>query len=167
MGTISVKFRGGKSVEFRAPEREEWHRYISKLFRGEDIVARRELVQCCAASCSPEEAAKVLAANPASIKRIADALDSLAGGDEEVKVGEETVQACGLTFRAPTLDEWEDSQRDMAKDPGPNMEALLTSLCEGGDAAKVFAQLPAVPARVLHGVSSLVGANAEITVKKG
>lgn len=74
-------------------------------------------------------------------------------------------------FRAPTLEEWEDSQEGLSKGKrrGPAFRELaqVTCVTDVDALKKAFSRRPALPALLADAITELAGGTLEVTVKKG
>jgi hypothetical protein len=175
MATVETKLPNGVRFEARAPSTDEYDRLMGKLKAGQTAVGQREFVQLCAVSHSPEDASQLLAKYPGIIGPLATALDGLATGDasEAITTNESAATLHGITYRAPDLTEWEEWQGiiQTAKNSefSERMRDLVVKLAgEQAPEARVFlTKFPGAAHVILTTVADLVGANAEIVVKKG
>lgn len=165
--TIDIR---GQSLECASPTAEQWDRYLDKLYKGQDRVARRELIMGCSRSHKPADVVALIDRHPAMVEPLASALGDLAGEDLEVEVDwEEGVARCeGLTFAAADNDAWERHQERVRKDgPGPAVRAIAQELADDKPAAAaLLAQKPGLVFRLQLALSELAGSNFKIEVKK-
>lgn len=168
---VNVRYPDGSTLSARKPTSEEWDRALLKIFKKEHAVANRELVQVCSIvrTSAGEEipASQLLARFPASIIKVSNAIESIAGGSDMPTVDGDVVSIDGVSFRAPSLDEWESYSDRVARDPGASTREFLGLLCIDGETDALFSQKPASLGNVVSACNVLAGSEVQIVIKKG
>lgn len=165
---IQVDLPDGSVFEAQAPTAEQWERYVDKLARGDEQPGRRELVQTCAISCSPEEAVAIVRRYPGFVRPVSEALSNLAAGDAEAIFADGAVHVLGVAIAVPELDAWEHLQNNIKTSAASAMRKALISWADNREeAALVFSRCPAAVQIALSEISRQVGSQVTITVKKG
>ena len=170
--TIEVEI-SGETLVLKSPDQKVWDRYISHRRRGELSAGRRELVACCTTSHEGGEVLELLKKKPALPKKIADALEDLAGAGADYDIGDDSATCTAddgteITIRAPSLEEWEALESDeiAPADFSVKVREAITKLCTE-PAAGAFERFPALPIVLLDAAAQLAGAGVQVVVKKG
>lgn len=167
--SIEVGLPDGRTFEATCPTAEQWDRYLDKLMRGDELPGRRELVQVCASSCTPEEAVEIVRRYPGMVRPVSDALSELSASGADIEPGDGSVSVCGVTVRAPDVDAWEAVQAASKKQGGGRaIREAVTSWADDPEAAAVaFREVPGAPALAFAELGRMVGTQVSIRVKKG
>lgn len=171
---ISVNVPNIGEMKFRAPNVEDWDRYIAKQNKNELAVSRRELTARCCVSHEPEKCHEIIKKIPALPKKIAIELEDIAGAFENAIVDDDNETASILTpdgeeivITAPSQSQWESLENanvksnELSKKIRDFISELTTEPSIG-----VFEKYPALPTKLLDGAARLAGAGLEIEVKK-
>ena len=174
---VEVKLPGNLVFGCSRPNQKSWDRYLHKLSRGEELVARREVIQSNSATHPVEGARKILDRFPAVITGLSNGLDSVLGGDLEPATDEEEglvsfdLGGASFVMNGPDLNKWEAFQGDLS-DPkkriGPTMREFVAKLCDNpGELASALEKYPAAIGPIVAAVGNIAGAGFEVVVKKG
>jgi hypothetical protein len=171
MATIETTLPGGEVYSAKAPDPKQWTRFIGHANDGDARVGWRELAQVCCTSHTPEEASALMAKYPGAIRPIGEAIAGLASSDEESKVEGDSVVFADMSFRAPTLEEWEELQDAISQkhaDQHGLALGLLAKLCDAPGKILARAEMhPGDVQEVMGDVTKIAGMQVKIAVKKG
>lgn len=172
-GRLASVVVAGTLHAFRAATAEEMDRYQDSLSKRRIGASHRELAQVtCVTDLNALKAA--FEKRAALATGIANAICDLAGSEYEVPITDDTasvvVDGVTLSFRAPSLEEWEDHQERLRTVAQVASARQLAQACHLGDAEtlkKTFARYPLLVTRVAESLRELAGLDIEVTVKKG
>ena len=167
------------NVEFicKAPNAEDWDRYVDKAAKGHRKAGQKELIYASVISHDNEYAEKVLDRFPAVAEKIVLELDGICGSDFEfessfddftftVKVDDED-----LVFDAPTSHQYETFQtniEDSKLSSSKSLRDMLRICCK--DPARfdlVASKYPTILGPASYEVRKLCGTELKVTRKKG
>jgi hypothetical protein len=167
----------GVEYTFSPPTANAWMRYMQKASDDKLEVGKRELVQVCCSSHTPDEIIALLRKKPALIRPLKEALEELSVGDlESVITDHDSVEVSlkGQSFvvGGPDYEKWEKFQSDLGKKNTRTYEqikALVIELCEGDKAglSVLLDKYPGAANIIFDDITQLAGAGLEIIVKKG
>ncbi len=138
----------GVEYTFSPPTANAWMRYMQKASDDKLEVGKRELVQVCCSSHTPDEIISLLRKKPALIRPLKEALEELSVGDLESVI----------------TDLGKKNTRTYEQ-----IKALVIELCEGDKAglSVLLDKYPGAANIIFDDITQLAGAGLEIIVKKG
>lgn len=171
MANIETTLPGGEKYSAKRPTADQFTRFIGHVKAKNLRVGYRELGQVCCTSHAPDDAAKLLAKYPGAIVPLGEALVDIAASDEAPIPEEGAVAFAGFSFRAPTIEEWEEYQEliglKTTDDHGAALELLEKLSNSPGKMTARCQETPADVQVVMNAVAKLAGVRIKIAVKKG
>ncbi len=173
-------------VAFRAPTLEEWQAGMQEIQDGEPSAGRRSILNACVVypSTYAEGAGELLEdfyeRFPVAIGQVFRAVESLVSRDVPMQLlgepGNGSVSidlpSGNATFRAPTLEEWDECQREQRG--GSRFKSMLDLLSttaatpQAKSAIVAFLErYPAAAFAIFDKVTDLATCEVSFTVKKG